>query len=70
MRIELDRAKRITLLQWLRQGYIETADIEEIGNGGNDDVQGIPVWKWIEQEMKCHGGQEPQRQQPQKGEIQ
>ena len=33
MRIELDREKRITLLMCLRQGYIDTADIEKMGDG-------------------------------------
>lgn len=28
MKIELDRDKKIALLRWLQQGYIETADIE------------------------------------------
>ena len=62
MRIELDRDKKITLLRWLKQGYIDTADIEEIGNGG-DDMQGIPVWKWIEQEMREHGDNRSDNQQ-------
>ena len=57
MRIELDREKKVVLLRWLKQGFIETGDIEEIENGGIADG-GIPIWKWIEQEMKCHGGKE------------
>lgn len=29
MRIGLDREKKITLLKWLKQGYIETLDLPE-----------------------------------------
>jgi hypothetical protein len=32
MKIELDREKKIKLLQWLKQGYIETNDIEEMSD--------------------------------------
>lgn len=28
MRIELDREKKVVLLRWLKQGFIETGDVE------------------------------------------
>lgn len=57
MRIELDREKRITLLMCLRQGYIDTADIEKMGDGRllieykrKEATRGIPVGRWLEYE--------------------
>lgn len=55
MRIELDRQKKITLLRWLKQGYMNTADIELMGGGKLEIVnqpasRGIPVGRWIEYE--------------------
>lgn len=35
MRLPIDRSKKIALLKWLKQGYIDTLDIPEIINGNN-----------------------------------
>lgn len=57
MRIELDREKRITLLMCLRRGYIDTTDIEKMGDGRllieykrKEATRGIPVGRWLEYE--------------------
>lgn len=46
MVIELDREKKIVLLRWLQQGYIDTHDIEEMGR----PQRGIPIERWLEWE--------------------
>ena len=57
MRIELDRNKRIALLVCLRQGYIDTADIEKMGDGRllieykrKEETRGVLVGRWLEYE--------------------
>ena len=35
MRIPIDREKRVILLKWLQQGYIETLDLPEAYSKGN-----------------------------------
>lgn len=35
MKIELNRGRKIVLLQWLKQGYINTLDMPECYEGGN-----------------------------------
>ena len=35
MRVKIDKEKKIILLRWLKQGYIETMDIPECYEGGN-----------------------------------
>jgi len=30
MKIELDKRKKVTLLNWLKQGFIETDDVQEL----------------------------------------
>lgn len=35
MKLLLDRQKRLTLLKWLKQGYIETLDLPEALQGYN-----------------------------------
>ncbi|AGB29619.1 hypothetical protein Prede_2355 [Prevotella dentalis DSM 3688] len=35
MRVNIDKEKKIILLKWLKQGYIETMDIPECYEGGN-----------------------------------
>lgn len=55
MKIVLDRQKKITLLQWLKRGYMDTTDIELMSGGRLEIVnrqtgRGIPVGCWIEYE--------------------
>ena len=35
MRIPIDRRIKITLLRWLRQGYVDTTDLPEAYSDGN-----------------------------------
>lgn len=35
MRLQIDRARKIILLKWLRQGFIDTLDLPEAYEGGN-----------------------------------
>ena len=35
MKIKIDREKQITILKWLKEGYINTLDLPEAFEGGN-----------------------------------
>lgn len=35
MRLQIDRNRKIVLLKWLRQGFIDTLDLPEAYEGGN-----------------------------------
>lgn len=35
MKVKIDKEKKIILLRWLKQGYIETMDIPECYESGN-----------------------------------
>ena len=35
MILQIDREKKLILLKWLRQGYIDTLDMPDAYNGGN-----------------------------------
>ena len=39
MKIALDRTKKITLLKWLQQGYIDTLDLPEAFTEGGDFLE-------------------------------
>lgn len=39
MKIALDRTKKITLLKWLQQGYIDTLDLTEAFTEGGDFLE-------------------------------
>ena len=38
MKIPLNRQNKIAVLQWLRQGYIETKDIPEVKNADTEEM--------------------------------
>lgn len=49
MIVEIDtRAKKVAVLQWLKQGFIDTHDIEEMGR----PERGIPVARWLDKESE------------------
>lgn len=35
MKLQIDRTRKIVLLNWLRQGFIDTLDLPEAYEGGN-----------------------------------
>lgn len=53
MIVEIDtRAKKVAVLQWLKQGFIDTHDIEEMGK----PEIGIPVARWLDKEREGDTG--------------
>lgn len=53
MIVEIDtRAKKVAVLQWLKQGYIDTHDIEEMGQ----PERGIPIARWLDRESESDTG--------------
>lgn len=51
MIVELDtRGKKIAVLQWLKQGFIDTHDIEEMGQ----PERGVPISRWLDKERGRH----------------
>lgn len=48
MVIELDREKKIVMLRWLQQGFIDTQDIAEMGR----TELGLPIERWIDWERE------------------
>ena len=47
MIVQIDtKEKKITVLRWLVQGYIDTQDIEEFAT----PQRGVPIKKWLEWE--------------------
>ena len=52
MIVTLDREKKIAVLRWLSQGFIDTHDIAEMGRPQN----GIPISRWLDWEDEDREG--------------
>lgn len=53
MIVELDtRDKKIAVLQWLKQGFIDTHDIDDFGQ----PQRGVPIAAWLEKEKEGDTG--------------